>query len=260
MSSQEPSFHGLVSYDHRRPIPGRAGTPGLWGPRPIRAAQDLLRSRRVAIRFLDPTVGGKEHLARLVRRASLATRIMSEHVVRFLDSGVLEDGTFFIVTECVYGRDLLQVTCDGPLAPNQAVDFLIQACDEAYELAGTALYMSPEQIQCAPDIDARTDIWSLGVTLFELLTGKPPFEPRTLREIYFAHVHDALLPRPSSTPSLDQGLESILTKCTRRNRDERYQSVTELVGALAPFAPERSQSLVERIVLLSGQACATSHL
>jgi len=101
MSSQEPSFHGLVSYDHRRPIPGRAGTPGLWGPRPIRAAQDLLRSRRVAIRFLDPTVGGKEHLARLVRRASLATRTMREHAVRFFDSGVLENGTFFIVTECL---------------------------------------------------------------------------------------------------------------------------------------------------------------
>jgi serine/threonine protein kinase len=102
---------------------------------------------------------------------------------------------------------------------------------EAYELAGTALYMSPEQIQCAPDIDARTDIWSLGVTLFELLTGKPPFEPRTLREIYLAHVHDALLPRPSSTPSLDQ--ETVLSRTWSTSRiDEvrRHQLARRQVG------------------------------
>jgi serine/threonine-protein kinase len=267
----------------------------------IVGAKDSLLKRRVAIRLLTP-VGpdGGEHAARAFRRALLATRLTSEHVVRAFDSGVLEDGTFFIVMEFVSGSDLsCHVRRHGPLARDQAVDFLIQACDavaeahalgivhrdikpaklfaaespegvcikildfdlaldrtassagnadaEERELEGTPLYMSPEQMRAEPDVDERADIWSLGMTLFELLTGKTLIEGNSMGEIYSAIVHDGPL-RWSPEHHFDRETEPALTRCLRRKREDRYQSVVELVKALAPFAPERSKSLVERIV------------
>jgi serine/threonine protein kinase len=112
---------------------------------------------------------------------------------------------------------------------------------------GSPLYMSPEQVQSAKDVDARTDLWALGVILFELVTGAVPFPGDTFGELAVkiaVRPHGALR---SYRPDAPQGLEAIVSRCLEKDRGRRYQSVAELARALLPFAPERARSSIDRI-------------
>jgi serine/threonine-protein kinase len=119
---------------------------------------------------------------------------------------------------------------------------------------GSPAYMSPEQMQTPRDVDGRTDIWSLGIILFELLVGKVPFDGETLPEVC---VKVATLPVPSvrrfrlDTPP---GLEVVVRQCLEKDRDRRFGSVAELARALALFAPERAQASLDRIARSAGRA------
>lgn len=101
-------------------------------------------------------------------------------------------------------------------------------------IAGTPLYMSPEQTQ-GKAIDPRTDIYSLGVTIFETMTGEMPLRNMSRKEIRHAKLHDSF-PRPSEvSSSIPKDLEAIILKCTQRNPDDRYQSAMELALDLRRF-------------------------
>jgi serine/threonine-protein kinase len=114
-------------------------------------------------------------------------------------------------------------------------------------IVGSPLYMSPEQVQSAKDVDARTDIWALGVILFELLTGTIPFQGEAFGEIAvkIATQTPALL--RSYRPDAPIDLEAVITKCLEKDRNRRYPNVAELALALFPFAPKRARATVERI-------------
>jgi len=104
---------------------------------------------------------------------------------------------------------------------------------------GTPLYMSPEQIRDAKEVDHRTDIWSLGVILFELLAGKPPFEGRGGATAVSVAI--AMDPPPwlrTLRTDVPVGLEQAVMKMLEKNRDARYQSVKEAAEALRPFASD----------------------
>lgn len=116
-------------------------------------------------------------------------------------------------------------------------------------LMGTIPYMSPEQLTSAKDIDARTDIWSLGVVLHELVTGELPFQGRDMYEIQQAIRFEACL-----MPALPSSLEPIIRRCLEKNRDDRYPSVVELAIALRPLVNESLSpfaSVSARIELLT---------
>ncbi len=113
---------------------------------------------------------------------------------------------------------------------------------------GSPFYMSPEQMQSARDVDARTDIWALGVVLYELLTGSTPFEGTSFAEIAIK-VATAPLPRVRDVrPEVPAGLEGVILKCLARDRRERYSHVGELGAALGEFGSKRAGALVDRIV------------
>src|SRR5262249_21351567 len=98
-------------------------------------------------------------------------------------------------------------------------------------LVGTAHYMSPEQAR-GVDVDARTDIFSFGVVLYEMIAGRPPFEGQTPTEVIAAIINSEppLLARYSR--DVPEALEWIVTKTLRKNRDERYQTAKELLADL----------------------------
>jgi serine/threonine-protein kinase len=105
---------------------------------------------------------------------------------------------------------------------------------------GTALYMSPEQIQ-GLQIDARADIYSIGITLFELLSGKPPFEDDSAMTLMMMHLNDPVPDLLDLQPDTPSELVAITNKALVKNRDERYQSASEMATALRkiPDQPQR---------------------
>ncbi len=103
---------------------------------------------------------------------------------------------------------------------------------------GSPLYMSPEQMKSSKGVDERSDIWSLGAVLFELLTGEVPFRADTIPELT---LKIALSPTPLLTALRADAsvlLEGVVHRCLEKEREARYGSVSELMRALQPFADQ----------------------
>lgn len=107
--------------------------------------------------------------------------------------------------------------------------------------------MSPEQMQSSRDVDASTDIWALGVILFELLAGYTPYFADAVTELA---IKIAAEPTPSLRdlrPEVPLALEEVIGRCLEKDRGQRYAHVAELSLALLPFAPKRAVAHFEQI-------------
>jgi serine/threonine protein kinase len=291
---------------------------GAGGMGVVVAAHHLELDERVAIKFLLPDVlAHGDAVARFTREARAAVKIKSEHVAKVTDVGKLDTGAPYMVMEYLDGSDLSGwLKQRGPLPIEQAVEFVLQACEaiaEAHSLGivhrdlkpanlfvirrpdgglsvkvldfgiskttgplgagsggtltatsalmGSPLYMSPEQMQSSRDVDARTDIWALGVILYELVTGALPFVADTMPELVLRVVQGA---PPDSMrfrlPGMPEAFEAVVFRCLDRDRRRRFESISEFASALAPFGPKRSRVSVERIagVLRSAGLSATA--
>lgn len=93
---------------------------------------------------------------------------------------------------------------------------------------GTTSYMSPEQARGAPGIDARTDVFSLGIVLYEMLTGRVPFQGSTAGEVIGAIMYESLKPIARYSSDCPPELERIVTKALQKDPEERYQSVKDI--------------------------------
>jgi serine/threonine-protein kinase len=101
------------------------------------------------------------------------------------------------------------------------------------DLIGSPFYMSPEQMRGSRDIDTRVDLWALGVIMFELLSDTVPFPGKTSTQVCSAVLEGPIPSIRALVPDVPEELAAAIAKCLRRNRDERFASAEELVGALA---------------------------
>jgi serine/threonine-protein kinase len=285
------------------------------------AAHHLQLDTTVAIKLLRPELlSNAEAVARFAREARAAVRIVSQHVARVLDVGTLEDGAPYMVMEFLEGGDLSSVlAARGPLPMDEAVDYVLQACEAIAEahamgivhrdlkpanlfcvrrpdgtssikvldfgiskitgsfgtnaadhgmtkttaLMGSPYYMSPEQMESTRGVDLRTDIWALGVILYELVAGRTPFQGSTLPEICVRIATQQPLPMRSLRADVPPALEAIIVRCLEKDRERRYGDVGTLAGALAPFASPRGRLSVETVLRTAqqqGRATGTSSM
>ena len=104
-------------------------------------------------------------------------------------------------------------------------------------IMGTPAYMSPEQ-GSGSKINSRSDIYSLGVVLFEMATGRVPFQAETPIAIVFKHVQDPLPPARSINPDLPEAVELVILKSLAKNPEDRYQTAADMVRAIQAAIPE----------------------
>jgi serine/threonine protein kinase len=128
---------------------------------------------------------------------------------------------------------------DEPPALQQARPLV--ARHQAPPLHGTPSYMSPESIRNDALPDHRSDIWSVGVVLHELVTGRRVFDAPTLIETCARVLSDASLALEGDATVLPPALRDIIARCLEREPERRYQSVEELASALAPLGTMRER-------------------
>jgi serine/threonine protein kinase len=191
------------------------------GPMPIPTAVDYLLQACDAI--AEAHASGIVHRDLKPANLFLATDRNGAALVKVLDFGISK---FNELGEPADGQDL---TATGAVM-------------------GSPGYMSPEQVRSAKHVDGRSDIWSLGVILYELLTGVSPFQGETLGETLARIVSEDPAPIEELRRDVPPALAALVRKCLARRVDERVGSVRELVAALQPFAPQGSALLIARIL------------
>lgn len=117
---------------------------------------------------------------------------------------------------------------------------------------GSAYFMSPEQIRASKHVDARADVWALGVILYQALTGALPFEGPTQSAVMANALESNPAPVRQLRPDVPAELEAAVSRCLVKDREQRCPSVAELAAALAPFASARGAPISDRVSRVLG--------
>ena len=107
---------------------------------------------------------------------------------------------------------------------------------------GTAQYMSPEQIM-GTNLDQRSDIYSLGVSLFEMVSGRPPFEADSAMPLMMMHMNDPIPDLQQINPHVPLGLAAVINKALAKSKEDRYQTAGEMAAALKNF-PDQAATIL----------------
>jgi eukaryotic-like serine/threonine-protein kinase len=186
--------------------------------------------------FVMPYVDGESLRQRLAREKQPpladATRILREVVdaLAYAHSNgvvhrdikpdnVMLSGRHALVADFGIAKALSEVN-----APQQLTSFGMAI--------GTPQYMAPEQAAGDTDIDARADIYSVGVVAYEMLAGRPPFSGSSLQQLLRAQIEEIPQPLGEIRPDLSPGLAAAVMRCLAKDRDQRFQNAAELLAEL----------------------------
>jgi len=139
---------------------------------------------------------------------------------------------------------------DDTSSGGRAMERAHSVVTKASDLLGSPSYMAPEQIVSARDADVRSDVWSLGVILFRLISGKAPFGGASLGELIQGIMNSPIPNLRDAKPDLPPGLDHVVARCLVRDRNHRLGDVIELARLLAPFAGPVASPSLERIAIL----------
>jgi eukaryotic-like serine/threonine-protein kinase len=195
---------------------------------------------------------GKDLAAILAEQGALPIQATAEYIIQACEA-LAAAHSHGIVHRDIKPENLFLVQHDGP-PTLKLLDFGIskaalgERCSTLTGrlMLGTPFYMSPEQIRVSAQADERSDLWSLGAVLYELLTGVLPFQGDTVTELCAAVLETEPTPIQQLRPEVPETLCAIVSKCMAKNASERWSNVAELAQALLPFAPGRSIASAER--------------
>jgi serine/threonine-protein kinase len=174
----------------------------------------------------------------VAHRAGIVHRDIKPDNIMVRDDGIVK----------VLDFGLVKLTATNSSEVDREAETKIQVKTSLGVIMGTVAYMSPEQAR-GQDTDARTDIWSLGCVLYQMLTHQQPFQGETMLDVWANIIQQepaSILAHRSDTPA---ELERIVAKTVRKDRDERYQSAKELFNDLQQL---QTRLLVESEIIRSG--------
>ncbi len=123
-------------------------------------------------------------------------------------------------------------------------------------IMGSPLYMAPEQMVSTREVDARADVWALGVVLYELLARHAPFLGESMTELCARILQEPPAPLRLTRPDISPELETVVLRALQKDRSHRYANVGDFALALGPFAPAHAHASIDRIVRLVGGGAA----
>jgi serine/threonine protein kinase len=121
----------------------------------------------------------------------------------------------------------------------------VLALTKTGEILGTPLYMSPEQVQGAKDIDQRADIYALGVILYQMLSGETPFKAETFPGLIFEIISGEAKPLSQTTPGISAELNDVVMTAIALSQNDRFASVERLSQAIGPFGEGNAEQPVD---------------
>ncbi len=186
---------------------------------------------------------GPLHIADAIDYVLQACEALAEAHVAGLTHRDIKPSNLFLAKRSD-GSPLVKLLDFGIAKPASATDTRLTATGAAM---GSPSYMSPEQVRSAKNVDHRSDIWSLGASLHELLTGEPPFRAETFPALCAAIIADEPTTLREKRKDAPLELESVISKCLEKKSEGRYSDVGELARALAQFGGPSAQISVERI-------------
>jgi eukaryotic-like serine/threonine-protein kinase len=198
---------------------------------------------------------GEDLATVLERQHRLETSDVVDYVIQACE-GLAEAHARGVVHRDIKPANLFLARGAGALKQIKVLDFGISKAalvsddldgmHHTTEIMGSPQYMSPEQLRSTRDVDARADLWSLGIVLFELLTGKMPFTATDMSTLIAQILHDPHVRLRAARAEMPAELEAIIDTCLSKDPATRFQTSAELAVALLPFGPKRARASVER--------------
>jgi serine/threonine-protein kinase len=186
-----------------------------------RSLKDMIREGHISARDFGSIIGQVAEGLSAAHAAGIVHRDVKPQNILIDRQGHAKVSDFGIAT----GQDWTRVTRAGAII-------------------GSARYMSPEQIRSKP-VDGRSDIYSLGVVMYEMLTGNPPFDGTNMPEIARQHLNTPPAPLSAVRTDLPAGLERVVMRCLEKSPEDRFSSMDELLGALVGLGLYQAQRVAE---------------